>query len=65
MLWMLTPSAFVAICRLNIVRNTLVVLIALAKRPEGRVTPDELDDEVARLIAESDEKLENPEQSSR
>jgi len=48
----------------TIVRNKLAVLITLAKRPGGRATPDELADEVTRLIAETDEKIGNSEQLS-
>jgi hypothetical protein len=46
------------------VQNKLAVLIALAKRPEGRATPDELRDDVARLIAEAEEEIGNLEQHS-
>jgi hypothetical protein len=40
----------------------LAVLITLAKRPEGRASLDELADEVALLIAETDKKVGNSEQ---
>lgn len=43
-------------------RNKLAVLIALANRAEGRATLDQLDDDVARLIAESADDIRNPEQ---
>jgi hypothetical protein len=48
----------------TIVRNKLAVLIALAKRPEGRATLDELANEVTLLIAATDEKIGNSEQLS-
>jgi hypothetical protein len=48
----------------TIVRNKLAVLIALAKRPEGRATLDELANEVTLLIAATDEKIGNGEQLS-
>lgn len=40
----------------------MAVLITLAKRPEGRASLDELADEVALLIAETDKKVGNSEQ---
>jgi hypothetical protein len=40
----------------------LAVLITLAKRPEGRASLDELADEVALLIAETDKKVGSSEQ---
>lgn len=43
-------------------RNKLAVLIALANRAEGRATLDQLDDDVARLIAESADDIRNPEE---
>jgi len=43
------------------VRNKLAVLIALAKRPEG-ASLDELADDVARLIAATDERIGNSKQ---
>ena len=46
----------------TIVRNKLAVLITLAKRPEGRASLDELADEVALLIAETDKKVGNGDQ---
>ena len=42
----------------------MAVLIALARRPAGRATLDELSEDVTRLIAECDEKIGNPEQLS-
>ena len=46
----------------TIVRNKLAVLIALAKRHEGRASLDELANDVALLIAETDKKIGNSEQ---
>jgi hypothetical protein len=46
------------------VRNKLAVLIALAKRPEGRATLHEIRDEVALIIASTDETIGNDEQLS-
>ena len=42
----------------------MAILIALAKRPQGRATLDELANEVARLIAETDKKIGNSKQLS-
>jgi len=42
------------------VQNKLAVLMALADRPDGQATLDEVDDEVARLIAEAGERIGNP-----
>lgn len=38
-------------------QNNLAVLIALAERPEGRATLDELEEEIPRLIAKAGEKM--------